>query len=212
MENMEATRHIEDCDVWQVIIHRNDTNETFVQQMVNYISFGIDASVTRDYEQLRRACQPFLACQCLSQSLFIPAGAMNIFGQRSLVDYMKAELLGTTGDRVEPEKVKMKDGDKTMVFLSTSTIYGGVKLWKGAEKAEMSDGKLEVILMGGLVDVGLASGNIYNPSRPYAQTQSARVETTEPCRYQIDGEGKMMNGPASFHIVRTGTYPVLFSE
>jgi diacylglycerol kinase (ATP) len=68
-----------------------------------------------------------------------------------------------------------------------------------------------VILEGGTVKLCLANVGI-NFSRAYGQAHAARVDTTEPCFYQIDGESMLMNGPATFHLIKTGSYPFLYGD
>ena len=192
-------------------IERKDTGEVKVYPMINYVSFGVDAAVTKDYETIRRTCQPLVCCPCMSKTLFVPAGVFHIFGKRPLNDYVHIELEGVNAWSSEPHVMKPAAGDKTLVFMSTPTIYGGRALWRGEQPCSMSDGKLEVVLEGGLGELILSNVGI-NISRSYAQADGARVETSEPIAYQIDGEATIMNGPAIFTIKRVGSYPLLFAE
>ena len=211
IENIAASRHVVDSDMWEVTIERKDTGDVNVYPMINYVSFGVDAAVTKDYETIRRTCQPLVCCPCMSKTLFVPAGVFHIFGKRPLNDYVTIELEGVNAWSSEPHVMKPAAGDKTLVFMSTPTIYGGRALWRGEQPCSMSDGKLEVVLEGGLGELILSNVGI-NISRSYAQADGARVETTEPIAYQIDGEASIMNGPAIFTIKRVGSYPLLFAE
>jgi diacylglycerol kinase (ATP) len=207
IENMAGTDRIALVDVWTVVIHEG-SGDPVLRPMVNYISFGVDASAAYDYQRLRAACQPLFCCQCMSTAMFCPAGCLRVFGGRDIASYMSVGLTGFDG---EQRKVKPERGEKTLVFQSTPTIYGGSHIWTGRQKPELGDGKLEVLLEGGIVMLLLAHFGI-NFARSYAQAEAARIEVTEPCCYQIDGEARMTNGPAAFHVVRTGSYPFLFVE
>ncbi|KAH0790615.1 diacylglycerol kinase 2 isoform X1 [Histomonas meleagridis] len=211
IENIESSTHIEDVDVWSVTIHDKIKNETKTSQMINYLSFGTDAAIAVDYEGIRRSCQPFLCCQCMSQSLFVPAGILNMCGKRDLNEYMSVDLVGLDGWNEDvPQRMKNSNGDKTLIFMSSKTIYGGKSIWKGQSPQMMNDGKFEVISNGGLIKVSLVNINV-NLSHSYGQASAARIETFEPCFYQIDGEGSSMNNPAIFDLVHMGTYPLLFN-
>jgi diacylglycerol kinase (ATP) len=211
MENMESTTRIEEIDLWTVVVHQHGSNETIRHQMINYVSFGVDASITYDFQNIRRNCQPLLCCQCLSKAMFVPAGCLNVFGKRDISEYMTVELTGLNGLHDTTQKLKPVRGEKTLVFMSTPSIYGGVKIWKGEEPISVRDGKVEVILEGGTIKLCLANLGI-NFSRAYGQVEAVRIDSTEPCFYQIDGESMLMNGPATFHIIKTGSYPFLFAD
>jgi diacylglycerol kinase (ATP) len=122
---------------------------------------------------------------------------------------MAVELI--TGDDRRPHKLKAAKGEKTLVFMSTPLIYGGARIWKGRQPISTSDGKVEVILEGGTVKLCVANIGI-NFSRAYGQAERARIDTTEPCFYQIDGEAMLLNGPATIHLLKSGSYPLLFGE
>ena len=208
LESMESSSHVADVDVWSIVIHNNRTGENIRKRMINYFSFGVDAGVAVYHEMMRKNLQPFLCCQCMSQALFVPAGFCNIFGRRDLSEYLNCEMVLNDGT---PYKLKTSKGEKNLMFLSTLTAYGGKTLWKGPEENKMNDGKFEVLTLGGIISVSLVNIKI-NLSRPVEQAISSRVETTEPCYYQIDGEGYEMNDPGTFDVVKYGTYPLIFSQ
>lgn len=212
IENISTSKHMEDVDVWSVVVRRTDTGESTKHQMINYISFGQDAAITGDYANIRKVAQPFLCGSCASKSLFVPAGALNIFGHRSLNDYIKAGLMNMdTSGILTPSKLVPESSDKTLVIQSSQTIYGGRTLWRGSTPASMNDGKLEVMLEGGLIDLIFNNVGLIT-ARPYGQAEGAKVEASAPCYYQIDGEGMMTKGPATFDVTRIGSYPLLFAE
>ncbi|OHT08027.1 hypothetical protein TRFO_23659 [Tritrichomonas foetus] len=209
IENMANSDRIETIDVWTVAVQLKDKEEINKYQMINYISFGVDGNIARDYEIFRRATQPLLCCQCMSQALFVPAGAVNFFGKRSVGEYMSIDLVNLDGHE-GPTKLKTLSGEKTIMFLSSKTVYAGKTLWRG-KPAQMDDGKLEVVMQGGVWAITFSNIGI-NLTRSVGQTEAARIETSEPTYYQIDGEAMNVNGPATFDIVRTGSYPFLHAQ
>jgi diacylglycerol kinase (ATP) len=211
IEDINASDRVEGVDLWTVVVHPHGAADAIRHQMLNYVSFGVDASITYDYERIRQSCQPLMCCQCLSKAMFVPAGCLNVFGKRDLREYATVELTGLDGDDGAAHKLKALKGEKTIAFMSAPSIYGGVRIWKGEQPISLKDGKLEVVLEGGTVKLCVANLGL-NFSRAYGQAQSARIDTTEPCFYQVDGEARLMNGPATFHIVRTGAYPLLFAD
>lgn len=211
LENMDCSKHIEDIDVWTVTVQNKETGEVENHQMVNYISLGVEGKIVSQFESFRRSLQPLLCCQCMSQALFVPAGAVNFCGKRNLSEYMNIDLIDLDRGDSHPNRLKTFNAEKTIIFLSSKTIYGGKKIWRGTEQPDMSDGKLEVIAQGGVWGITFAQLGL-NLTRTIGQTEAARIETTEPTYFQIDGEAMFVNGKAVIDIVKTGSYPMLFSQ
>ena len=209
IENVANTENIENVDVWTVAVQMKDSSEVHNFQMINYISFGVDGNIAKSYEAFRRFLQPVLCCQCMSQALFVPAGAVNFIGKRSVHEYMSIDLITDRQSKV-PTKLKTFNGEKTLMLLSSKTVYGGKVLWKG-QPADMGDGKLEVVMQGGVWSITFSNIGI-NLTRSVGQTEAARIEVMEPTYYQIDGEAMEVNGPATFDIVKTGSYPMLLAN
>lgn len=203
LEDMSTSSHIEDADLWQITLKNENLGEK-THQMINYISFGIDAEITKDYEMIRRAFRPLLCFQFMSKCLFVPAGAMNVFGKRSLRDYISCEL-------DESRKVELEEGEKTIIFMSTETIYGGRKLWKSDDASKMTDGKLEVVIQKGISMLIMSNIGI-NLTKSSGQAESVTLVTKEPITYQIDGEAFECNEPTTFRIERKTSYPLIFTE
>ena len=211
IENMASTDHIEKIDVWSVAVQDKRSEEVQTHQMINYISLGAEGNVVISYETIRRSVQPFLCCQCMSKAMFVPAGLIHFCGKRSLNEYTNIELINFDGYDSHPQKLKTLNGEKTLLVLSCKTIYAGKDIWRGSEIPDMSDGKLEVLGQGGVCGITLTQIGI-NATRTIGQANAIRMETSEPIAFQIDGEGYCVNGPSVFDIVKTGNYPMLFSQ
>lgn len=211
IESIAVSDHISQVDIWEVSIIRTDTSEAVIRSMTNYISFGVSAEITHSFQDIRAVCQPYIMCQCMIKSLFVPAGFPHVFGKRDLSEYMRIDLEGASGWRDEWSRMKTECGDKTVTFTSTPTIYGGRQLWTGEEPVQMNDGKLEVCVEGGLFHVMLTNVGI-NSAKSYAQVEGVSIETTEPCVYQIDGEAAVINGPAITTVKKVGSYPFVFAQ
>jgi diacylglycerol kinase (ATP) len=208
ISRMMSTDHIEDVDLWSVAIREVGSDVPTERRMVNYISFGVNADITHSYQAIREACQPLFCCQCMSTAMFFPAGCANVFSKRDINEYMTIDLASAGR---EPHRVKAERGQKTIVFMSTPTIYGGARLWRGPEPMAINDGKLEVLLEGGVMKLVCAQAGI-NFSKSYAQREAAQLHISEPCFYQIDGEASATRAPATFQITRAGSYPFLFDQ
>ena len=206
LEDVASTERIENVDVWDVAVQMKGSRETKNYQMINYISFGVDGNIARSYEMFRRFLQPVLCCQCMSQALFVPAGAVNFIGKRSVGEYMSVDLVPDRNEKYA-SKLKTYTGEKTLMILSAKTVYGGKVLWRGAPP-KLDDGKLEIVMQGGVWSITFSNIGI-NLTRSVGQAEAVRIEVTEPTYYQIDGEAMNVNGPATFDVVRVGSYPML---
>lgn len=200
-----------DFDVFRITCTRTDTNEVITHQMLNYFSIGVDAEMAQDFEKLRNSCfKSLFCCHCMSKAMYLPIGCGNLFCKRKLGDYCTIDVEdNSSGGAVLTRRLSPDVSEKTIVFQQINSIYGGKDLWRSPEYRSPDDRKFEVIFHGGAVRLGLVHCGI-DTGRCAAQGTRAVVRTTEPCVYQVDGEGKMMNGPCTFEISRVGNYPMVF--
>jgi diacylglycerol kinase (ATP) len=112
----------------------------------------------------------------------------------------------------EPDGMRpMRTGrrDETLIFQAIPSMYAGKDPWTLDLPRAMDDRLLEISLQGGAWSVGFFQIGC-KTARPQLQGAGARIETTEPCYLQTDGEGDIVNGPAVITLERAGSYPMLF--
>ncbi|KAH0785956.1 diacylglycerol kinase beta [Histomonas meleagridis] len=210
-EHLEKIRNSQiqkNVDIWEITIKKKDSEEVVSHQMLNYFSLGVDASIAADYESIRKEVKP--KSQFESLFLYVPAAIKNSFGKKLLSEYLDVQLHDFNG-HPEPIALKPSSIHKTLVFLSTKTIYGGKELWKGTAPCEMDDGFAEVILIGGFKSLTAITAGM-NLSTPYGQVKGATITSKSDCFYQIDGEAMYIDAPATFEFKHKRTYPFLFGQ
>jgi len=212
LQRVAEVEAYQDVDIWDVEVCRTDVNEKHSSQMINYFSIGVDAAMANDFEWCRKNCSCLFCCQCISKALYLPVGTWNFFGNTTLDEYLTAELEDSSQEgAVLIRNLPVEPYDRTFVVQAIPSIYGGRDLWQVDIPRSMNDKKLEITLQGGSFLLGLTHIGIY-VGRPIGQATRIRAFTSQPCYYQIDGEGRVANGPTSFTINRVGSYPLLFSQ
>jgi diacylglycerol kinase (ATP) len=142
----------------------------------------------------------------MNQTCYVPAGFRNACGKRSLGSYLTVEVQDRNGT---VQGLRVRDGDKTLVFQAITSMYAGLDPWTIEVPRGMDDGLFEISSQGGAW--GVAFFQIGCPTaRAWRQGAGARIETSEPCYIQIDGEGEVVNGPALITVERAGSYPMIF--
>lgn len=110
---------------------------------------------------------------------------------------------------IYPETLfKAKSNEQTITFLSSRNMYAGRLLWRGKHKADMSDGKLEILINKGATRLAMTNLGFVLP-RSYGQARAVHIETTQKIYYQVDGEAFMFPNPADVRIRRDGFYPFI---
>ena len=108
-----------------------------------------------------------------------------------------------------PETIfKAKNSEQTITFLSSRNMYAGRLLWRGKHKADMSDGKFEILINKGATRLAMTNLGFVLP-RSHGQARGARLETTQKIYYQVDGEAFMFPKPAIVKLCRDGFYPFI---
>jgi diacylglycerol kinase (ATP) len=209
VRHIRQTPAIANLDVWQVTVTRTDTNETTTSQMLNYFSIGVDAEIALDFEHCRKgACGACICCPCMSKTCYVPVGMSNACCKRSLTSYCQIEVHEITAEGEVVRNLVPLSKDKTVIFQAIPSMYGGKDPWKSPIPRAMDDRKVEVTFQGGATSLGLFQIGC-NTGRNSCQVSQATLELTEPFHIQVDGEGKVINGPARVEFARVGSYPML---
>jgi diacylglycerol kinase (ATP) len=205
---VRQTNSIKSVDVWRVSIMRADTHDVSLRYMLNYFSIGCEAEIAYDWENCRRGrCGCCYCCSCMAQACYVPAGIRNACCKRALREYMEIDIQEQDGSR---ERLQTGWRDKTLIFQAIPSMYAGKDPWTLDLPRAMDDHLLEISLQGGAWSVGFFQLGC-RTARPQRQGAGARIETTEPCYLQTDGEGAIVNGPAIITLERVGSYPMLFT-
>lgn len=110
---------------------------------------------------------------------------------------------------IYPEsEFEAKSNEQTITFLSSRNMYAGRLLWRGKNKADMSDGKFEILINKGATRLAMTNLGFVLP-RSYGQARAVLIETTQKIYYQVDGEAFMFPNPADIRIRRDGFYPFI---
>jgi diacylglycerol kinase (ATP) len=204
---VRLTPALKAVDVWQISVMRSDTHDVSVRYMLNYFSIGCEAEIAYDWENCRRGrCGRCYCCSCMAQACYVPAGVRNACCKRALAEYMEIAILQPDG---ASQRLQTGRRDKTLIFQAIPSMYAGKDPWTLDLPRAMDDGLLEISLQGGAWSVGFFQLGC-RTARPQRQGAGARIETTEPCYLQTDGEGDIVNGPAVITLERRGSYPMLF--
>ena len=234
LQKIASATHREDVDMWNITITNKRTKSIRSQPMINYFSIGVDAAICVTFSKLRDKLRPLLFNSLISKSLYVPAGIYRMCGIPSLCDYSKIETHHTLPRRIfnpnrsdsadlmpisvspsdEPAELELlrpsKDFD-TIVFQAIPSIYGGADLLSNTYVARaMNDGVLETVLVSGALRLALNHIGI-NLAKYFGQTDHVKIETIQPCFYQIDGEGFELNDPVIFEMTHVGSYPMIFA-
>lgn len=216
IKRIRESQHVEDLDVWNIRVERLETHEVVNHQMLNYFSIGVDAECAVDFEKFRQGpCKCCLCCRCMSLACYVPIGMQNVWCKRPLRQYCTVDIDGYSTDGEESnrvERITMERRDKTIIFLAIPSMYGGTDPWTSDVPRSINDKKFEVVMQGSMVSLGLLQLGFGCTSRPKCQGRGATIEVEEPCFYQVDGEGKTLNGPGTITITRSGAYPLIFSH
>jgi diacylglycerol kinase (ATP) len=193
-------------DVWSLVVKRMESDELTSFRMLNYFSIGVDAEIARNFENCRKGCCGCcFCCQCMSLACYAPVGAKSLCCKRSLRSYSEitVESRDGTSRRLGPT-----GSDKTVIFQTIPSMYGGKDPWTTQGPRGVDDGLFEVTFQGGVCSLGCFQLGC-NTGRPCCQARKAEIKVWEPCHYQVDGEGHVMNGPGTFSLVRVGNYPLI---
>lgn len=212
LDRIRRSTDIEESDVWQIEVKRSDTDETVTHRMLNYFSVGVDARCAYDFEKCRTDCRECFCCRCMSLFWYVPVAMSNLCCRRPLRDYMHIDLdmfEGIDGKCCERHRLETVRRDKSLSFITIPSMYAGLDPWICDIPRAMNDHKLEVVAQGGAWSLGFFQIGCPT-SRPRGQVSSARLEATEPVYYQIDGEGRMANGPCVITVSLAGSYPLIF--
>lgn len=212
IEKVRSSEHFENGDIWKVKMTRTDSGEVQEKQMLNYFSIGVDADMATKFETCRHCCKCCFCCHCMSKALYVPMGFAALCGNYDLRRYLEVKTWNTDDQGVEVTKtLDFRCCEKTFTVQNIPSIYGGRDLWRVNTPRSVHDKKLEIVTQGGSAKLGLTHLGIY---LGHAQGQATKIEATadEPCVYQVDGEGAIMNGPCKFEIIRTGHYPFVFAK
>jgi diacylglycerol kinase (ATP) len=210
LRKIRAATTIRNFDVWTVEVKRNGTEESTTFQMLNYFSVGVDAEIASNFEKCRNGCCGCcFCCHCMSKACYCPVGAQSLCCKRSLNSYCKIDVVTTKHGREEVRQLSPKRGEKTIIFQAIPSMYAGRDPWGVDDAREVDDKLFEVTFQGGVLSLGCFQMGC-NTGRPCCQASQGTVTVTEPCYYQIDGEGKMMNGAGTFSVSRSGSYPMIY--
>jgi len=203
------SRKVKEMDIWKVRYWRTDNNSLDEEKiMLNYFSVGVDASIAVDFETCRKTSPECFGCHCMSKSMYLPIGLKHMFGDRSLNEYLRCSVVDLEGNATP---VRFDESDKTFVIQAITSIYGGSDMWPHDMERSINDKKFEVILQGGNMKLGLLHLGI-NLGTGFRQGNMATLFSSEPCSFQIDGEGKISNGPTFFNVTHAGSVQMIFSQ
>ena len=212
---VRGTQVIRDVDVWNIKVVRTDTQETLEMPMTNYFSIGVDAEITKDFEDCRQSkCNSCFCCPCMNMACYVPVALQNLCCKRPLRNYCNiqvAELSDDGSPTTQTLPMPLKGGDKTITFLNLPRMYAGLDPWRVDTPRGVDDGKFEIVVQGGTFLIGMFMIGCPCPAARW-QGSGAQITVAEPCYFQVDGEAKFMNGPATFTLTRAGSYPMLFKR
>jgi diacylglycerol kinase (ATP) len=209
--NIRSAVRIENADVWKVEVYRTDTNDMWSLFMANYFSLGPDAETAYDFDECRNGkCKPCFCCGCISLACYVPVALGNLCGKRGLGTYTDITVYNQGPDEATMRTQLQPQGrDKTLIVQTIPSMYAGRDPWTAGTPRAMNDRRFEVTFQGGLWSIGFFQIGI-DTGRPQCQGSTLKIETSEPCFVQIDGEGRFVNGPARITIDRAGSYPLIF--
>lgn len=160
----------------------------------NYLGIGIDASIAGGVDTLRRGVPKALCSRFVNKAFYLLSGFMELFRRScvSLGDEVALRCDGVVHD------LKRAQG---IILCNISSYGGGATLW-GPIKDEQrnprgrkrdvtdqshQDGKLDVVLVGGPVHLGLVKLGLAR-GRRLCQASVVEVVTRRPLPVQVDGE------------------------
>jgi diacylglycerol kinase (ATP) len=207
LDKIRKSNMIRHFDVWSLTVARTDITDSQKFQMLNYFSIGVDAEIAVNFEECRQGrCKCCFCCQCMSLACYLPVGTQSACCKRSLRSYCTIDVeMNETRRRLVPiEK------DKTVIFQTIPSMYGGRDPWTAGGMRGVDDRVFEVTFQGGACSLGWFKMGC-DTGRPCCQGNKASIIVIEPCTYQVDGEGYVLNGPGCFTLERVGSYPMIYS-
>ena len=162
--------------------------EPVKKAMNNYLGIGVDAKVALEFHEMRESHPQWFQSQFGNKLVYTGVGALDIVsgGQLNLATKVSIECDG--------EDVPLPLGAEGILIVNIASYMGGVDLWAsgggpGAVHGvqSMSDGKLEIVAVGGSWHLGRLTVGL---SRAVRLRQGRRiiVRTSESLPMQVDGE------------------------
>lgn len=206
IRNSETTKIL---DVWMLSCKRTDIEEEAKKKIVlNYFSLGVDANIAADFETCRKSYPGCFCCHCMSKALYAPVGFGSLCGQPKL----KSLITGTYKEGEEDKEYSFNSGSKTLIFQNILNMYSGKDTWYDESTPRtIDDHKFEVSEAGGMWSLGFMQLG-FKTANNIAQVSASSFQTSEPIKYEIDGEAIVVNGPAKFDMDYYASYPILFSS
>lgn len=162
--------------------------EPVKKAMNNYLGIGVDAKVALEFHEMRESYPQWFQSQFGNRLVYTGVGALDIVsgGQLNLATKVSIECDG--------EDVPLPLGAEGILIVNIPSYMGGVDLWAsgggpGAVPGvqSMSDGKVEIVAVGGSWHLGQLTVGLSRAVR-LRQGRRVIVRTTESLPMQVDGE------------------------
>lgn len=148
----------------------------------NYFGIGVDARIARGFDEMRTSFPRWLSCRFANKALYLLSGVLELF-RRSCSRL--GEVVAVRCDGVEH---KLGSGAQGVILCNIASYGGGAKLWRhGQQVSPHQDGKLDVVLVGGPLHLGLVQLGLARGKR-LCQATNVEVVTRREMPVQADGE------------------------
>ena len=195
--------HLEDVDIWELVVTTNSTGEQTKYHLLNYFSLGIDGEIAYEYEKKRETFKTRIG----SFLSYVPTSLSAMIHERPMKDYCTASI----SLQNQSQTIEFQPKEKTIIFQAIPSMYAGKDPWNSPIPRSMDDHKCEVMAHKGVMSLGFEQMGIKS-GRVLGQCDYARLEVSEPCCFQIDGEGIPVSEPSVFEFHHFGTYPMYFKK
>eukprot|EP00753_Platysulcus_tardus_P001229 PLAT1119.1.p2 GENE.PLAT1119.1~~PLAT1119.1.p2 ORF type:complete len:392 (-),score=131.44 PLAT1119.1:33-1208(-) len=193
----------------------------YASVMCNYFSVGVDARVTAAFHADRNArpsaySSPFInRCQYLKHGVLRGGGLPCCCGSVPLLSpRVTMSVRDNEGDDWTP--LPMPSGCKAIIVLNVPSYAGGKQMWPSSSSSSARfkpgsevDGRLEVLALSGIWQLGLVLGLPPVRGRALAQPVAIRFELQPRVYCQLDGEPWLTEEAASLIITYRGQSAVL---
>lgn len=206
IQNIVEKKHqLKNLDVWRVTIYEGEESK-IQKMMLNYFSIGVDASIAKNFSDMREKMPQLFVSHIASKMMYVPV-SLATDDKVILNDFLSGHYIDQDDQEL---KFVFDDSSKTFVCQAITKIYGGADLWKSNNRS-IDDGLFEIIQTGGVFHLGLDHIGL-KVSQNMDKAKNAFLKTTKSVIYQVDGEPFVTNGPARFFIERIGSYPMEFAN